>query len=144
MEQFSRILEWFGPLNNLREFLESIESLLRRPWFHGEISASEAEKKLIEEKKGTFLVRFSARDPGCYAISVIGSGKQMKHYRVYHKPGLSYLVGTTECDKLEDFITQYGKNLGLKYMCPGSPFKSIFVAAEGESCGYEVPDFEKD
>ena len=32
MEQFSRILEWFGPLNNLREFLESIESLLRRPY----------------------------------------------------------------------------------------------------------------
>merc|ERR1711941_44405 len=125
--------------------LDDIQDLLKKEWFHGEISSQVAEKKLSAEKKGTFLVRFSARDPGCYAISVIGSGKQMKHFRVYHKPGLSYLVGTTECAKLEDFITQYSKNLGLKYMCPGSPFKSIFVAKEeGESCGYEVPDFEKD
>ena len=31
MEQFSRILEWFGPMNDLREFLESVESMLKRP-----------------------------------------------------------------------------------------------------------------
>lgn len=32
MEQFSRILEWFGPLTDLREFLESVESMLKRPY----------------------------------------------------------------------------------------------------------------
>jgi hypothetical protein len=31
MEQFSRILEWFGPMKDLRSFLESVEGLLRRP-----------------------------------------------------------------------------------------------------------------
>ena len=96
---------------------------------------------MAEHPKGTFLVRFSARDPGCYAISTVGSDGVIKHFRVYHKPGLSYLVGSTECEKLEDFITQYGKNLGLKSKCPGSPFESIFIAKqEIESGGYEVAD----
>ena len=31
MEQFSRILEWFGPLKDLTEFLDSVENLLKRP-----------------------------------------------------------------------------------------------------------------
>ena len=31
MEQFSRILEWFGPMTDLRAFLERVESMLRRP-----------------------------------------------------------------------------------------------------------------
>ena len=110
-------------------------------WFHGEISAPQAEQKLLlQKKKGTFLVRFSARDPGCYAISAI-SGEGVKHYRVYHKPGLSYLVGSTECDTLEDFITQYNKSLGLKYMCPGSPYQSIFLEDDLQACGgYDIPE----
>ena len=31
IEQFSRMLEWFGPLKELNAFLESVENLLRRP-----------------------------------------------------------------------------------------------------------------
>lgn len=115
-------------------------------WFHGEISAPEAEKKLAGKEKGTFLVRFSARDPGCYAISTVGS-KQIKRYRVYHRPGLGYLVASTECPKLEDFINNYNKKLGLKTMCPGSPFESIFVGSNDDSDdepggGYSVPAFD--
>ena len=86
------------------------------------------------------MVRFSARDPGCYAISTV-TATGIKHYRVYHRPGLSYLVGTTECASLEEFITQYNKSLGLKHMCPGSPYESIFIAEEEVvSHGYDIPD----
>merc|ERR1712137_929037 len=141
MEQFARILEWFGPMNDLTEFLVNIEGLLKRPWFHGEISSSDAEKKLTDEPKGTFLVRFSARDPGCYAISVVGSKNAMKHYRVHHRAGGPYVISNIECPKLEDFITTHGKSLGLKEMCPGSPFESIFVEDDTHKTGYEVPDF---
>lgn len=39
--------------------------------FFGEIETSDAEKLLNGKKKGTYLIRFSTRDPGCYAITVL-------------------------------------------------------------------------
>jgi hypothetical protein len=111
-------------------------------WFHGEISSEEAEKRLGTQKKGTFLVRFSARDPGCYAISVMSQGGRLKHYRIYHKPGLEYLIGKTECSDLHDIVEKYHKELFLKTACPGSPFEEIFDTTNRRSvsAGYLMPD----
>ena len=53
---------------------------------------------------GTFLVRFSARDPGCYAISAVGEGFKVKHYRIYHKPGESFVIGKTEVPSIQEII----------------------------------------
>eukprot|EP01095_Lingulamoeba_sp_RSL-Kostka_P001906 TRINITY_DN126_c1_g1_i1.p1 TRINITY_DN126_c1_g1~~TRINITY_DN126_c1_g1_i1.p1 ORF type:complete len:324 (+),score=123.75 TRINITY_DN126_c1_g1_i1:92-1063(+) len=142
VEQFSRILEWFGPLEGL-DILDRVEDVLKKEWFHGEISSSDSEKKLSREKKGTFLVRFSSRDPGCYAISVVSQGGRLKHYRIYHKPGLDYLIGKSECDSLETIIEKYRKDLYLKYPCPGSPYEEIFSTDPVNiSAGYLVPDFD--
>jgi len=141
IEQFSRILDWFGPLEGL-EILEQVEDLLKREWFHGEISSDEAEKRLAKEKKGTFLVRFSSRDPGCYAISGVSQGGRLKHYRIYHKPGLKYLIGKSECSSLESIINKYHKELYLKTPCPGSPYQDIFEQRQNVCAGYLVPDFD--
>jgi tyrosine-protein phosphatase non-receptor type 11 len=42
-----------------------------RRWFHGHLSAKEAEKMIIEKgKNGSFLVRESQSKPGDYVLSV--------------------------------------------------------------------------
>lgn len=143
IEQFSMILDWFGPMQDLDSFLDSIEDLLKKTWFHGDISSTEAEQRLANEKKGTFLVRFSSRDPGCYAISTMSQGGRLKHFRIYHKPGLDYLIGKTECPSLEAIVTKYHKELFLKTACPGSKFQSIFNTNKKNVCaGYLVPEFD--
>merc|ERR1712137_27496 len=125
IEQFSKILEWFGPMDDLDEFLNTIEKLLQQPWFHGDISSEDAENKLSRRQVGTFLVRFSSREPGCYAITAT-TDKALKHFRIYHRPGLGYLLGTKECAHLEDFVNIHGEKLGLLHPCPGSEFQAIF------------------
>jgi len=144
MDNFSRHLEWFGPMTGI-DILDRVESLLRKPWFHGEISTEDAEKLLTNKgKKGLFLVRFSSRDPGCYAITVLSQGGKLKHFRIYHRPGLDFLIGKTECKSLDDIISKYHKELYLKTPCPGSPYEELFKskAKKPLSAGYQTPDFD--
>mmetsp|Transcript_504 Transcript_504/g.764 ORF Transcript_504/g.764 Transcript_504/m.764 type:complete len:553 (-) Transcript_504:189-1847(-) len=147
IEAFGRFLEWFGPIDSLDGVLDRVVNLLKKSWFHGEISAEDAERLLSKEKKGTFLVRFSARDPGSYAITTVGDANKIKHFRVYHKPGLKYLIGKTECDTLDDIVLKYHKDLNLRTSCPGSPFEEIFRPSSAKQArnvggGYLVPELE--
>jgi len=143
IESFGRWLEWFGPMTDIT-ILDRVIDLLKNGWFHGEISSPNAEKLLLKaNKKGHFLVRFSSSDPGCYAISVMSKTGKLKHFRVYHKPGLDYLIGNIECKSLEEIIEKHGKELYLRTPCPGSPYEDIFVAkAAPVSVGYIIPDFD--
>lgn len=90
-------------------------------------------------------MRFSTRDPGCYAITVMSETKKVKHYRVYHKPGLKYLIGKTEVDSLQEVISKYGKELGAIHPCPGWPYEKLFqttrISKPSISEGYLMPDF---
>jgi SH2 domain len=47
---------------------------------------------LAKEPPGTYLLRFSGSDPGSYAISAKSRSGATRHYRVYHKPDLEYLM----------------------------------------------------
>jgi len=147
MENFSKMLAWFGPMESGEQILQAVEDLLKQPYFFGDMGAPEAEKLLASQKElKTFLIRFSARDPGCYAISTVAENKKVKHFRVYHKPGLKFLIGKTEVDSLKEIVKKYGDELELKYPCPGWPYQSIFVKTKEAtkveiSEGYQVPDF---
>jgi hypothetical protein len=46
------------------------------------MSADAAEKLLRKEKKGTFMFRFSSRDPGHFAITTLDKDNVIKHYKV--------------------------------------------------------------
>lgn len=140
IEAWGRMLEWFGPMKGIN-ILETIENLLKKSWFHGDMSSTAAEKELRKHKKGTFLVRFSAREPGCYAITTVSQSEKIKHFRVYHKPGLQYLIGKMQCKSLEEIIAKYHKELYLRAPCPGSPFEDIFKPPSNISAGYLIPDF---
>lgn len=142
IESFGSFLQWFGPMEGM-DILDRVVDLLKKNWFHGDISSETAERLLSNEKRGTFLARFSSRDPGCYAISVYSQGGRLKHFRVYHKPGLKYLIGKSECNSLNDIISRYHKELFLKTPCPGSPYEHIFNEKKAKvSAGYLVPEFD--
>jgi serine/threonine protein kinase len=72
MEKFVSLLSWFGPLASAEEeptFLDQLNAVCTKPWFHGNLSKEETVEKLQNQPPGTFLVRFSA-DPGCYVIGL--------------------------------------------------------------------------
>eukprot|EP00027_Filamoeba_sp_ATCC50430_P018551 CAMPEP_0168567218 /NCGR_PEP_ID=MMETSP0413-20121227/14878_1 /TAXON_ID=136452 /ORGANISM="Filamoeba nolandi, Strain NC-AS-23-1" /LENGTH=511 /DNA_ID=CAMNT_0008599375 /DNA_START=169 /DNA_END=1704 /DNA_ORIENTATION=+ len=142
IEAFSKTLDWFGPMQDGIGLLVKIEDLLKQPYFHGDLGAPESETMLVTKAVGTFLARFSARDPGCYAISTLGEGNKVKHYRVYHKPGLKFMIGKTEVNSIQEIVTKYSTELGLKDPCPGSPYEKIFQKQAPQiSEGYQIPEF---
>jgi hypothetical protein len=121
-----------------------MEALLKQPYFHGDMGSPQAEALLIKQpEKRTFLVRFSAREPGSYAISTLSDNNKVKHYRVYHKPGLKFLIGKTEVNSIQEIVDKYGKDLDLVHPCPGSPYANLFANSLKNSIseGYQVPDF---
>jgi hypothetical protein len=124
--QWSKLLEWFGPMETLDQLLGNIVDLLGKPWFHGYMSSEQAEKALKKHKKGFFLVRFSASDPGAFAITSLAKDGKLKHYKILHKPGLSYLIGQIEATSLDEIVTKYRKDLYLKHPCPGWPYEELF------------------
>jgi len=139
LESFARMLHWFGPMNDI-QLLNRIHDLLRKPYFHGDISSQEGERRMGGERKGTFLLRFSSRDLGCYALTVVDTKGALKHYRINHSLGSSYAIGKVECPSLEVLIKRYGKELNLKRPCPGSPYEAMFIAYEKDqaSIGYQM------
>jgi len=126
IETFSKVCDFFGPLESGESFLNAIEQLLKQPWFHGYVSLSEAEKKLEGEKKKTFMVRFSAREPGCYAISAVTPDLTAKHIRIAHKPGGPYIIGKTQVSSIYEIMDRYSRELKLKYPLANSPYAYIF------------------
>ena len=61
MEQFGAVLDWFGNLETDGEgILTKIKKVLACGWFHGNVSTSESENRLIGKTIGTFLVLFTS------------------------------------------------------------------------------------
>eukprot|EP01117_Protostelium_nocturnum_P003651 TRINITY_DN14936_c0_g1_i1.p1 TRINITY_DN14936_c0_g1~~TRINITY_DN14936_c0_g1_i1.p1 ORF type:complete len:629 (+),score=258.47 TRINITY_DN14936_c0_g1_i1:114-2000(+) len=128
LEDFSRMLEWFGPLERGNVILQRIDAGLRQKGFFGEIETSDAEKILNGKKKGTYIIRFSTRDPGCYAITVLSKESSLKHYRILHKAGQPYFIGNNQYSSLDALIKAHKKDLYLKYPHIGSKYESMFNA----------------
>jgi len=102
------------------------------------MTSSQAESllKVSKQQPGTFIVRFSARDPGLYAISVLESDGKVKHYRVFHKCGQAFRLGSLEKHSLQDVLTASGKQLHFEIPCEGSPFQTIWDSNSGFQSNY--------
>ncbi|KAL6064801.1 Dual specificity protein kinase [Balamuthia mandrillaris] len=143
IENFSKMLEWFGPLKE-QGILNRIHDLLKKAFFHGPISSGEAEKAIVNQKKGTFLLRFSSSEAGGYALTVLNKKAQLKHYRITHRPGSKYAIGKVECDSLDELMQRYRKELYLKRPCPGSKYEAMFavlVDPKIQAVGYQEVQF---
>eukprot|EP01114_Cavostelium_apophysatum_P001871 TRINITY_DN11645_c0_g1_i2.p1 TRINITY_DN11645_c0_g1~~TRINITY_DN11645_c0_g1_i2.p1 ORF type:complete len:632 (-),score=192.54 TRINITY_DN11645_c0_g1_i2:34-1929(-) len=128
LDDFGKMLEWFGPLEKGTLVLRKIENQLRMKGFFGPIETAEAEKMLNGKKAGSYIVRFSTRDPGCYAVTVLSKAGVLKHYRISHKAGGKYVLGTNEYDSLEELIKAHRKDLYLKTPVLGSKYEAMFTA----------------
>jgi len=129
LEQFGRVVDWFSPFdihtnnNNNNFFLDRIRKLIMKGWFHGDITADEAQRKLIYMPPGSFLVRFSERTNGYYAISSIGSDNQIKHQRIQHDPVKGHQYRDQWYTQIEDII----RDASTFYIpCPGGKYSTIF------------------
>lgn len=131
LEKFGEILKFFGPLlgpANENNILYRIRQLMIEPWFHGDISTSESENRLIKKPEGTFLVRFSTSSPGCYTISKVSkSDYTIKHQKIHHVAGGEFEVNGVYYKSLQDLIRGESEKLHLLYSCVGSRFIPIFV-----------------
>ena len=133
IQQFSDFLRWFGPLDE--RMMKRVTSLLKHEWFHGDIGAEEAQRRLTRaKKKGTFLVRFSTGSPGNFALSVLTS-KGIQHLRVKQVLGQGYKVsGGTLYPTLQDLVKK--TKVGIKAPCKGSKYSFVFRPCV--SSGYSV------
>lgn len=115
------VIDWYKNEEKVRSAgIDSSNNVM--PWFHGLITRREAEKLLLDQPCGTFLIRLSERIWG-YAVSYRAQEK-CKHYLVNAIPKYNF-VGNNQKghDTLGDIITfhrTYPLTGGetLQYPCP--------------------------
>ena len=80
------------------------------PWYHGNISSRETEKRLKAENSDCFLVRRSQSKPGNYTLSVKYKGV-VRDFLVHNKRGYYEVDGTeTQLGSLEELVDYYKYN----------------------------------
>eukprot|EP01102_Stenamoeba_stenopodia_P006404 TRINITY_DN1755_c0_g2_i1.p1 TRINITY_DN1755_c0_g2~~TRINITY_DN1755_c0_g2_i1.p1 ORF type:complete len:320 (+),score=100.47 TRINITY_DN1755_c0_g2_i1:887-1846(+) len=153
IDRFGHMLSLFGPLYNdpnaPSNFLEKIKNCMKQPWFHGDITTSEAEKLLHSQKPGSFLVRLSTTQAGAYTISKVSRKGQINHQRIEYKPdkGFSVSIQTkkgkktvTDTTSLQHLVEATKSDLYLKVPCPGSPYEFLFAKNKSKLDGYLIFD----
>jgi len=127
MEDFSNILEWFGPFTKNTEFLENVTRTVSMRGFFGDILTKDAERMMAGRKPGNYMIRFSGQQPGYYTITSMTSENVLKHYRIKHKAGLGYVLGNKEYPTLARLLVSLRQDLFLKYSVKGSKYAQMFI-----------------
>ncbi|KAF2073209.1 hypothetical protein CYY_005491 [Polysphondylium violaceum] len=130
LEQFGKILSWFGPLNGGEEFMDRVNSICSIKGFLGEASSKNVAQYLAGKKSGTYIIRFSS-EPGCYAISYLSKTKEITHTKVVKQPqGYKHFGGNTFYPSIDELIKNTFKNLGLKDPFEGGQFHALMQGAK--------------
>ncbi len=88
-----------------------VRSILRKSYFHGDISTRDAEGHLAGKQVGTFLVRFSTSSPGFFTISKVAIDNSIQHQRIIHHPNQPafYINNRVCCNKTKQNKTKQNK-----------------------------------
>jgi len=112
LERFGRLLKWFGNLRDRNDnIVDKITSIMRNPWFHGEVSRDQLalynrEFSAETKKKRHFLIRFSETEPieeHPFSITVWGSSGSTNYRINYDTKEEEYSVSYK--DKKKENIT---------------------------------------
>jgi hypothetical protein len=89
------------------------------------MSREDAERTLVDEKPGSFLVRLSAT-PGDYAVSAKTKQSEYMHFRVQKRKDCFVFDGQ-EYASLPDLIAHFqkGKKLSFKHLVTGSKLQQV-------------------
>lgn len=144
--KYGAILDWFGPFERDAEeldFLDRVEDMLKKKWFHGDISTPKATDRLSGQESGTFLIRFSSSAPGCYTISSVDVNGRVLHQRVTYSPRKGFKFWSKTYETLKILIKKEKKHHLFMKPCPGSPYRHLFEEDDSQysqSC-YVAPDY---
>jgi len=79
---FKNLWEWIGKGLKKIRFQKHLQFLFVSGYLPAFVSSTDAEELLLNERKGTFLVRLSASQSGEFAISYVSSSGKVRHYMV--------------------------------------------------------------
>ncbi|PRP80378.1 SH2 domain-containing protein [Planoprotostelium fungivorum] len=116
IENFGKVLSWLP--GSLEELLPSFKKLCSQPWFFGFLDAIRAGEILSGNIEGTFLIRFSVRQPGVYTVSIVEHGT-VTHSRI-SRESEEWVYDGMRDRSLIQLITKVKDK--LKRPCPGSPY----------------------
>eukprot|EP01104_Vermistella_antarctica_P011355 TRINITY_DN315_c1_g1_i1.p1 TRINITY_DN315_c1_g1~~TRINITY_DN315_c1_g1_i1.p1 ORF type:complete len:664 (-),score=184.96 TRINITY_DN315_c1_g1_i1:146-1963(-) len=127
--QFGKVIGWFGPLcvpYKEGGLLCKVEEILRKAWFHGNVSTRDCENALKLQPKGSFLVRFSNSSRNSLCISKTSANKTIKHIVIPHEAPKGYKLDNYHFPTVAALITAAKDRYTLKSPCPGSKYGWLF------------------
>lgn len=158
IENFGRMLKWFGPCDE--NLPRRMEEVLSQHYFYGMVSGEDAIRLLSpafgkEPVYNSFLVRFSATNPGAYTISTVrpasDSGQVRKgkngkpeyvNRRIQYNPDAPKPFAMPDIDQNRSFRTMrelfvsLGKDIECVHSLQGSPYRWLFSSAEEPSAEF--------
>eukprot|EP01087_Luapelamoeba_hula_P012250 TRINITY_DN3403_c2_g1_i1.p1 TRINITY_DN3403_c2_g1~~TRINITY_DN3403_c2_g1_i1.p1 ORF type:complete len:506 (+),score=76.69 TRINITY_DN3403_c2_g1_i1:215-1732(+) len=128
LSNFGNFLNFFGPMVvHDPAFMEHVRQMLKKPYFHGDITTQDAEAHLTGKAAGTFLLRFSSSAAGSYTISKVHTDHSINHQRIIHYPGQGgYYINNRAYATLDDLLKYEARELHLITPCLGSRFSPLF------------------
>eukprot|EP01113_Clastostelium_recurvatum_P021189 TRINITY_DN2505_c0_g1_i1.p1 TRINITY_DN2505_c0_g1~~TRINITY_DN2505_c0_g1_i1.p1 ORF type:complete len:547 (-),score=139.75 TRINITY_DN2505_c0_g1_i1:184-1824(-) len=147
LEKFGRMLEYFGPLQPGHvpladpaggTILDRIRELMAQRWFHGDLDTADAAARLSGQPPGTFLIRFSNTNPGCFTISQVSDGGTIRHQRVQYQAGKGFLFNNILYPSLLALVTPLRPEV---FACPNFKFLAIFCNIQTPVIGYPLDQY---
>jgi hypothetical protein len=147
LEKFQQFYVWFGPWFEVagNHIIHEINTLTLAPWFHGDISSTEAAARLQNRADGTFLVRLSTSVKQCpFTLSIANSQDptSAQHIRIYRlsyaqaAPGGRYAMEITEkswrrTQAVPDLVEALRLAFAIRDPCPKSKLPPSYKRLSG-------------
>lgn len=135
LDQFGRLLGWFGPLD--KDIVLRIRETLSKVWFHGMISSQDAQMRLGGLPNGSYLVRLSTTTPGAYTISSLSRRDgTLRHQRVNYEFGEGGEPQLRYSQAVYPTLDAVIAATGYYPPAPGAKFQALFAAEPNLIVGY--------
>ncbi|MDP2434272.1 MAG: SH2 domain-containing protein, partial [archaeon] len=134
--RFGQVVQWIGgleipaPADN--SMLDRFVELIKHPWFHGLVDASQAENLTRNKPTGSYLVRFSLRTPGGYTITVNQTRSGVNHLIVYNTPGKGFSMDNVHFwPSVPHLVAALASSFELQQPCSDNAWQFLW---QGEGC----------